>query len=208
MKFFLVCILAVCIFSCKEKASTPASRPKLVNNDSPIIKSDIINPYAPVDVSPMDISYFPVDYPIESMYGRIPEPLVARVIYSRPHRQGRTVFGGLLKFGEPWRLGANEATEIEFFVPVTIDGRRLNKGRYTMYVIPFDGRWTIVFNSNLDVWGLTPNPSKDVLKVDVNVEVTSQHVEYFSMVFQDAAKGADLIMAWDTIVAKLPIEIN
>ena len=82
------------------------------------------------DKSPMDISYFPVDYPIEHMYNRASKPLVARVVYSRPHRQGRKVFGSLLKYGEPWRLGANEATEIEFFRAVEIEGKRINKSRY------------------------------------------------------------------------------
>lgn len=209
MKWTLAFALLFIFFSCKEEeGSKTAARPKLVTKDSPLLKADSLNPYAPVDVSPMDISYFPVDYPIEHMYNRASKPLVARVIYSRPHRQGRKVFGSLLKYGEPWRLGANEATEIEFFRPVEIEGRKLNKGKYTMYAIPFDGRWTVVFNSNTDVWGLTPDPSKDVMKLDIAIQNTNQPVEYFSMVFQDSDKGADLVMAWDSVIAKLPITIK
>ncbi len=208
MKFLPVIFLMMLFFSCREKETQTIARPKLVTKDSVLSKADTLNPYAPVDVSPMDISYFPVEYPIQNMYGRIDPPPVARIIYSRPHRQGREVFGSLLKYGEPWRLGANEATEIEFFIPVEIGGKDLQKGRYSLYVIPFDGRWTVVFNSKLDVWGLTPDPSKDVLKVDIPVQETDLRTEYFSMVFQKAPQGADLVMAWDKIVAKLPIKFN
>ena len=208
MKILSGLLLVVLFFSCGEEGAKPDNRPKLVTKDSPLVKTDSINPYAPVDVSPMDISYFPVDYPIDLMYNRVTKPLVARVVYSRPHRQGRQVFGSLLIYGAPWRLGANEATEIEFFQPVEIEGKKLGKGKYTMYAIPFDGRWTIVFNSNTDIWGLQPDPSKDVLKVDIPVQTANNLVEYFSMVFQDSEKGADLIMAWDSVVAKLPITIK
>jgi Protein of unknown function (DUF2911) len=208
MKILSGLLLVVLFFSCREEGAKPDNRPKLVTKDSPMVKTDSINPYAPVDVSPMDVSYFPVDYPIEHMYNRVANPLVARIVYSRPHRQGRVVFGSLLKYGEPWRLGANEATEIEFFRQVEIEGRKLGKGKYTMYAIPFDGRWTIVFNSNTDIWGLVPDNSKDVMKIDIPVQTTNNPVEYFSMVFQDSEKGADLVMAWDSIVAKLPITIK
>ena len=208
MKFLSGLLLVVLFFSCREEGPKPDNRPKLVTKDSPLVKTDSINPYAPVDVSPMDISYFPVDYPIDLMYNRTTKPLIARVVYSRPHKEGRIVFGSLLKYGEPWRLGANEATEIEFFRPVEIEGKKLGKGKYTMYAIPFDGRWTIVFNSNTDIWGLQPDPSKDVLKIDIPVQTTSNLVEYFSMVFQESEKGADLVMAWDSVVAKLPITIK
>src|SRR5688500_2914079 len=73
-----------------------------------------------LDKSLMDMSYYPVDYPKLKMTGAVADPLIARVIYSRPQKNGRTVFGDLIKFGSVWRLGANEATEIEFFRDVVI----------------------------------------------------------------------------------------
>ena len=133
-------------------------------------------------------------------------PPVARVIYSRPHRQGRRIFGSLLKYGEPWRLGANEATEIEFFQPVSINNKRVGKSKYVMYAIPYQDKWTIVLNSNLNTWGLTPNAKDDVFRFDVPIQITNQPVEFFSMVFQKTGSGADLVMAWDTVVARLPIQ--
>ncbi|HMX78835.1 MAG TPA: DUF2911 domain-containing protein, partial [Ferruginibacter sp.] len=69
----------------------------------------------PLDKSPMDVSYYPVNYPLLKVQGKSTEPLVARVIYSRPQKNGRVIFGELIGYGSVWRLGANEATEIEFY---------------------------------------------------------------------------------------------
>ncbi|HEX2534507.1 MAG TPA: DUF2911 domain-containing protein [Chitinophagaceae bacterium] len=160
------------------------------------------NPYTPVDRSPMDIVYFPVDFPIRKMAEKDAQ-LVARVIYSRPHRQGRTIFGSLLKWGEPWRLGANEATEIELFRPVTIQNRRVPKGRYILYCIPYPDRWTVVFNSNTFSWGLKPDTRLDVFRFDIPSAKSAANAEYFTMQFFDAPGGGTLLMAWDEVSAQL-----
>ena len=81
----------------------------------------------PLDKSPMDMSYYPVNYPILKIQNKVTEPLAIRVIYSRPQLNGRKVFGGLQEYGEVWRLGANEATEIEFFKDVTINNKKIKK---------------------------------------------------------------------------------
>src|ERR1044071_9686518 len=100
-----------------------------------------------LDKSPMDMSYYPVDYPKLKMSGST-EPLIARVIYSRPQKNGRTIFGDLIKYGSVWRLGANEATEIEFFKDVTITNKKVQKGRYVIYCIPHENNWTLVLNED------------------------------------------------------------
>jgi len=202
MKSFSCWLLLLCFLSCTQRPSTPQKRPKLVSVDSSILKKDP-NPYEPVDLSPMDMSYLPADYPKMAVR---PSPPIARVIYSRPHKQGRKIFGTLVKFGEPWRLGANEATEIEFFVPVTIQKKTIPAGRYILYCIPFQDHWTMVFNANLNSWGLTLDPSKDLYRFDIPISVKPQSVEYFSMVFQAKEQGSDLVMAWDSVEARLPLQ--
>jgi hypothetical protein len=173
--------------------------------DTHLVKKEAINPYASIDISPMDISYFPEDYPILKMTGKASGLPMARVIYSRPHRQGRKIFGSLLKYGEPWRLGANEATEIEFFQPISIQGKTLKKGRYVLYCIPEANKWTIVFNTNLFCWGLKPDPKYDVGRFEASVQPSPSNIEFFTMVFKKTAPGADLLMAWDDVTARLPI---
>src|ERR1700733_15232085 len=63
-----------------------------------------------MDSSPMDMSYYPVNYPVLKIQDKSNKPLIARVVYSRPQKKGRALFGELVKYGEVWRLGANEAT--------------------------------------------------------------------------------------------------
>lgn len=166
------------------------------------------NPYSPVDVSPMDIAYFPPDYPIAKMTDPNLPPPKARVIYSRPHKQGRTIFGSLLKYGEHWRLGANEATELELFADATIQGKKVSAGRYVLYGIPQAGSWTIVFNKNVHSWGLKQDPALDVYRFSVPVEQAPAPVEFYTMTFQETGTGADLLMAWNSVVAKLPISFQ
>src|SRR2546428_13616566 len=91
----------------------------------------------PLDKSPMDMSYYPSGYPLLKIQGKIIEPLKMRIIYGRPQLNGRRAFGEIRELGQIWRLGANEATEIEFFKDVRIDSRKVKKGRYTMYCIPY-----------------------------------------------------------------------
>jgi len=80
----------------------------------------------PIDKSPMDMSYYPANYPVLKIQDKITEPLLARVIYSRPQKTNRPIFGGLVKYGELWRTGANEATEIEFYNKVKIWGMKIS----------------------------------------------------------------------------------
>lgn len=159
-----------------------------------------------VDKSPMDMSYYPANYPVLKIQDKITEPLVARVIYSRPQKSGRTIFGGLVKNGEVWRLGANEATEIEFFRSVHIGDRKVKAGRYTLYAIVNDNSWTIIVNKETDTWGSFKYSSKkDVVRTDVTLQKTEAPVENLSMVFEKTAVGCNLVVAWDNTKVALPI---
>ncbi len=76
----------------------------------------------------MDMSYYPSNFPVLKIQDKITEPLVARVIYSRPQKSGRNIFGELVEYGKVWRMGANEATEIEFYKHVRIGGKKIVRG--------------------------------------------------------------------------------
>jgi hypothetical protein len=209
MKYLLDFIFLIGIISCNDSGTTPPSssspRPKLLPKDSNIVNGEMANPYVPVDVSPMDMAWLPVDYPKLTVKKSLP---VARIIYSRPHKQGRKIFGNLVKYGERWRLGANEATEMELFIPISIQGKSIPKGKYILYCVPETDKWTIVFNSNLNSWGLNLDPSKDLYRFTIPAQTKNQSVEYFSMVFQPTPNGADLVMAWDNVEARLAIQYN
>jgi len=199
--FFLCCFLFIACTNGNEKNRDQTEK----KPDTAIVHTPPANPYAPIDISPMDMSYFPVNYSQLKMTHDLTTPPVMRVIYSRPHRQGRTIFGNLLKYGERWRLGANEASEIEFFQNVTIQDKKVNAGRYVIYCIPYQDKWTIVLNNDLYSWGLKIDSTKDLVQFEIPIKKTSVDFEYFTMVFQAITHGAELVMAWDDTEGRLPI---
>ncbi len=156
------------------------------------------------DKSPMDMSYFPQGYPILKFQTKTaPDKPKARVIYSRPQKNGRIIFGDVVKYNEVWRLGANESTEIEFFKDVTIAKKKVLKGRYTLYCIPQSDKWTIILNKDVDSWGaFSYKKDLDVLRADVPVAGLDAIVEYMTIVFDNSGS---LVMAWDKVKAVLPI---
>ena len=161
-----------------------------------------------VDKSPMDVSYYPNNYPILKIQNKATEPLVARILYSRPQKQGRKVFGELVEYGKVWRLGANEATEIEFYKDVKIGGKKVPKGRYTLYAIVSENVWTMIINKDTDTWGAFKYDSKkDVLRTDVPAQKTDEVVESMSMFFEKSANGISLIIAWEQVKVALPITL-
>jgi len=161
-----------------------------------------------MDKSPMDMSYYPVNYPILRIQDKATEPLVARLVYSRPQRNGRNVFGELLEYNKVWRLGANEATEIEFYKDVLINNKVVPKGRYTLYAIPAEDKWTIIVNKETDIWGAFKYDSgKDIVRADVAVEKQSEPLEAFTMFFEKAASGFVMVASWDTALVALPISV-
>ncbi|HNP53632.1 MAG TPA: DUF2911 domain-containing protein, partial [Ferruginibacter sp.] len=140
--------------------------------------------FEPVDKSFLDFSYFPADYPKQKISGNQADPLLIRVVYSRPAMNNRVIFGDLVEYGKVWRLGANEATEIEFFQPVTIGKVKVKKGRYTLYAIPDTSTWTIILNSETDTWGsFAYDSKKDLLRVPVSVELLTSPEEHFGIRF-------------------------
>ena len=160
----------------------------------------------PLDKSPMDMSYYPNGYPVLKIQDKITDPLVARVIYSRPQKGGRVIFGELLEYGKVWRLGANEATEIEFYLNVKINDKKVKKGRYTLYCIPYADKWTIIINKETDTWGsFKYDLKKDLVRIDIPVQKQTEVTEEFVMAFEKSATGANLIIAWDDVKVNLPV---
>lgn len=161
-----------------------------------------------VDKSPLDVSYYPNNYPVLKIQNKATEQLVARILYSRPQKQGRKVFGELVEYGKVWRLGANEATEIEFYKDVKIGGKKVQKGRYTLYAIANENAWTMIINKDTDTWGAFRYDSKkDVLRTDVNVQKPEETIESMSMWFDKTPGGIALNIAWEQVKVSLPITL-
>lgn len=200
-RLIILPILMMLIVACRENTAKTNKSPRQNN-----VKGTV--PGNSPDKSPLDMTYYPPEYPKLKMAGNVPEQLVARVIYSRPSVDGRQIFGTLLKFGKAWRLGANEATEIEFFQPVTIQNKQILPGRYILYCKPYESKWTLILNADLYTWGLKIDSTKDLYAFDVPVQRLSGSLEVFTMEFDNNLTGPVLTIAWDSIKTELPFNIN
>lgn len=169
-----------------------------------ISASAAAQPFPALDKSPMDMAYFPDNFAHDRGDG---DRALVRITYSRPAMNGRKIFGSLVPFGKIWRLGANEATEIKFYADAEIGGTKLKAGTYSVFAIPGETEWTIVFSSDLDYWGAYSYEKKnDVARAQATVKKLDSPVENFSIMFGKAEDGGVLMrMAWDDTVAELPI---
>lgn len=161
----------------------------------------------PLDNSPLDMAYLPNDYPVLKIRKAVNDAPLLRVLYSRPMKRDRKVFGELVEYGKVWRLGANEATEMECFRDVRMGGQKLKKGRYTLYAIPYENKWTIIVNRDTDTWGaFVYDSKKDVLRYDVPTSKLSEPVEAFTITSEKTAGTNKMVIAWDDVKVEVPVE--
>jgi hypothetical protein len=156
-----------------------------------------------LDKSPMDMAYFPDNFAHDRKPG---EKAIARVIYSRPRKGERAVFGKLVPYGEVWRTGANEATEIKFYQDVNLGGKKVKAGTYSLFSIPREKEWTIMLNTDLDYWGAySYNPKNDVVRVTAPASQLTDSVESFTIAFGDkGAKSGIMKIAWERTAVEVP----
>jgi len=162
------------------------------------------------DVSPADL----VQYPDNSRFRNYlkPEELEAanakvRITYGRPMKNGRDIFGGLVKYDQVWRLGANESTEISLYQDTKIGGETIKSGRYNLYAIPTAANWTIIFNTDMPAWGAANrDEEKDAYKVVIPVTQDAEVLEALSIRFEEIdANNVNLIFGWDTTRATMKL---
>lgn len=136
--------------------------------------------------------------------------LMIKVFYNRPSKKGREIFGGLVPYDKVWRTGANEATTFETNKDLTIKGKALKAGKYSLWTIPGENTWTVIFNSEHGQWGLNskgePNQNSelDVLKVDVPAVQQEQVFEQFTIAFAETGEDAEMVLIWDKTLVSVP----
>ena len=131
------------------------------------------------------------------------------VTYGRPHKSDREIFGALIKYGQVWRVGADEATTISFKKDAKFGGETIAAGTYTLFAITNEKEWILILNSELGQWGAfsyEKNKEKDVVKVTVPVEKLSNVVEQLT-IWYDVDNGK-LIIEWDTTKVSVPIKFG
>lgn len=151
-----------------------------------------------IDASPMDLA---LARPNKD------SPPYARVIYSRPVKNGRKIFGDLVPFGNVWRTGANEATELTLYIPMKLGDTVLDEGTYTLYTIPNKDKWTVIINCDTNVWGsYSYDKINDMVRIEVPTKKPAAPVETLSMVFKTEPTETTLLIGWDTMYIEVPFK--
>jgi hypothetical protein len=129
-----------------------------------------------------------------------------KVNYSSPRAKGRKIYGGLVPYGEVWRTGANEATSFVTDTAVTIGGKSIPAGSYTIFTVPTADKWTLIINKKTGEWGIPYKYESDELaRVDMSVSKTSGPVENFTISFHEMGTGCHMYLDWENTRATVEI---
>jgi hypothetical protein len=147
-----------------------------------------------------------------------------KVNYGRPYMRGRRIFGAagdtaqiLVPFGQLWRTGANEATELTTTGPLRFAGRPLAAGTYSIFTVPGPQSWEVRVSPQLGLDGtgglsasgeFTPDiyaEARDVLKVNVPSGQIGEPVDQFTIEFENGATGTDMVLRWERTEVRIPI---
>jgi flagellar basal body rod protein FlgC len=133
------------------------------------------------------------------------------ITYCKPYKKGRVIFGAetddaLQPYGEYWRTGANESTEVTFEQDVIFNGETVKAGTYRFYTVPGEKEWTVALNTELGVWGAyEPDYSLDIHKSKVMVEKTPEETEQFTMSYDPQDNHVNIVLNWDKTMVKIPV---
>lgn len=130
--------------------------------------------------------------------------------YSRPSKNGRVIFGDVVPFGDLWRMGANAATKITFGEDVSLNGKLIKAGSYSLFAIPTKEEWTIILNKNTNLWGSADyKQEEDEARFIVKVQKTAELIETFTIQFNNLKQTAcTLDFAWENTKVSLDISIQ
>jgi hypothetical protein len=133
------------------------------------------------------------------------------VVYSRPGVKGRTIFGGIVPYGQVWRTGANQATKITFSTPVKLEDHDVPAGTYALFAIPTENDWTIILSTNVNQWGAFQYAQKDdLLRFQVTpVTLQDTRIETFTIEFNQIRDESAIInLVWDQTVVPLHLAVD
>lgn len=131
------------------------------------------------------------------------------VTYSRPQVGGRKIWGDVVKYGEPWRAGANDNTTIQLSTAATIEGKPLAAGSYAVHMIPAPDAWTVAFSNNHTSWGsFSYKAEEDALRVRVNPRAAEMQ-EALAYEFNELhPDSAELTLRWEKLAVPIRIAVD
>jgi len=130
-----------------------------------------------------------------------------KVVYGQPYRRGRTIFGDLEPWGQVWRTGANEATEITITNTILMGDEAISPGTYALFTIPEPDSFTVILNHELGQWGaFNYNPERDYKRMKFPVTDLDEPVEAFTIEFSKAQYSTTTMsLKWGLVQVDIPI---
>jgi Protein of unknown function (DUF2911) len=129
--------------------------------------------------------------------------------YSRPSMRGRKIMGELVPFGQVWRTGANDATELTTPVDLTVGGANVPAGKYSLYSLVGEHDWKLIVNKQTGQSGTEYHADQDLVRVDMRAGKTSASVEQFTISWNKTGEAAaDLIFEWESTRVSVSVKAN
>jgi hypothetical protein len=129
------------------------------------------------------------------------------VDYGRPAKRGRQIFGGVVPWNVVWRTGANAATAFFADKDVMLGGTRVPAGVYTLFTLPTRNGWSLIVSKKTGEWGTEYDSTADLARIPMKVSTTALPAERFTITITPQGSGGALTLAWDTMVAALPVRV-
>jgi Protein of unknown function (DUF2911) len=135
---------------------------------------------------------------------KFPDGKTIAVNYSSPRMKNRKIFGDLVPYGEVWRTGANEATSFVTNANLTVEGKDVPPGSYTIFTVPAQDKWTLIINKHTGEWGIPYKyESEELARVNMQVSSTPAPVENFTIRFDQSGGTCNLQMGWESSQASV-----
>ncbi len=127
--------------------------------------------------------------------------------YGAPSARGRDIMGGLVVYGQPERIGANEPTTLHLAGPAIVGGVNLEPGSYSIYAVPTADEWTFFINSQWERWGIPINEevrATEVGSFTAEPEMMDDFVETLQYRFEPMAENTmgDVVLEWENTRVK------
>jgi hypothetical protein len=130
-----------------------------------------------------------------------------KTAYSSPRVKGRKIYGDLVPFGQVWRTGANEATTFVASGDVTVGGKAVPAGSYTLFTVPDKDKWTLIINKKTGEWGIPYKYESDELaRVDMKVSKLPSPVENFTIAYDKSGSSCTLRIDWESTRASVEVK--
>jgi DUF2911 family protein len=137
---------------------------------------------------------------------KLPDGKTVHIDYSSPRMKGRKVYGGLVAYGQVWRAGANEATTLITAANLSVGGKEVPAGTYTLFTVPKEDKWTLVISKKTGEWGVPyPGEGDDLARVDMAASKLGSPMENFTINLNSTGSGCTLQMDWETTRASIDL---